>query len=58
MRYLREALRRLSPDIAVVRTSPVYETVPVDFIDQADFLNVALEAVTLFGLACEQMIQM
>jgi 2-amino-4-hydroxy-6-hydroxymethyldihydropteridine diphosphokinase len=39
---LRAALERLEP----VRISPIYETEPVDYADQAWFLNVAAEIHT------------
>lgn len=40
---LREALNRLSQHdkIEVLRTSPVYETEPVGYLDQPQFLNMA-----------------
>ena len=42
---LRAAIERLSaPDVRVLRTSPVYETEPVDYTDQGWFLNLAVEA--------------
>jgi 2-amino-4-hydroxy-6-hydroxymethyldihydropteridine diphosphokinase len=45
--YLRTALARLeAPDLHVLRTSPVYETEPVDYTDQRWFLNVVAEAET------------
>jgi 2-amino-4-hydroxy-6-hydroxymethyldihydropteridine diphosphokinase len=42
---LREALFRLSrlPGVRVVRSSPVYESEPWGYADQADFLNAAVE---------------
>ena len=44
---LRAAIERLAaPDVRVVRTSPVYETEPVDYIHQRWFLNLAVEAET------------
>jgi 2-amino-4-hydroxy-6-hydroxymethyldihydropteridine diphosphokinase len=44
---LREALRRLEhAAIQVLKTSSVYETEPVDYLDQAWFLNAVLEAQT------------
>ena len=44
---LREAIERLeAPDVHVVRTSPVYETEPVDYTDQPWFLNLVVEAET------------
>ena len=49
---LRAAIERLSaPDLRVLRTSPVYETEPVDYIHQRWFLNLVVEAETsLFPL--------
>lgn len=43
---LREAIARLAPDVRVLRVSPVYETEPVDYTDQAWFLNLVVEAET------------
>jgi len=44
---LREALRRLDhAAIQVLKTSSIYETEPVDYLDQAWFLNAVLEAQT------------
>ena len=44
---LRAAIERLeAPDVRVVRTSPVYETEPVDYTGQRWFLNLAVEAET------------
>lgn len=44
---LRDAIAALAKsDIRVVRVSSVYETQPVDYLDQAWFLNMALEAET------------
>ncbi len=44
---LREAVRRLrEAGILVKRTSSIYETEPVDYLEQAWFLNSALEAET------------
>ncbi len=50
--HLREALQALPSDrLAVVRISPVYETAPVDKLDQPDFLNLAAEIeTTLFPM--------
>ena len=33
-----------SPDLHIVRASPIYETEPVDCADEAWFLNLVLEA--------------
>jgi 2-amino-4-hydroxy-6-hydroxymethyldihydropteridine diphosphokinase len=45
---LRAAIERLSANgIEVLRTSPVYETEPVDYTDQRWFLNVVVEASTV-----------
>ena len=44
---LRAAMERLAaPDVRVVRTSPVYETEPVDYTHQGWFLNLVVEAET------------
>jgi 2-amino-4-hydroxy-6-hydroxymethyldihydropteridine diphosphokinase len=44
---LRAAIERLSsPDLRVLRTSPVYETEPVDYTAQGWFLNLVVEAQT------------
>jgi 2-amino-4-hydroxy-6-hydroxymethyldihydropteridine diphosphokinase len=44
---LRAAIELLSgAGIAVLRTSPVYETEPVDYTDQRWFLNMVVEAST------------
>ncbi len=46
-RNLRDALDRLAaPELRVLRTSPVYETEPVDYTDQRWFLNLVAEAET------------
>src|SRR5271157_1770740 len=44
---LRTAIERLAaPDLRVLRTSPVYETEPVDCTAQRWFLNLVVEAET------------
>ena len=44
---LRAAIGRLSaPDLRVLRISPVYETEPVDYAEQPQFLNLVVEAET------------
>jgi 2-amino-4-hydroxy-6-hydroxymethyldihydropteridine diphosphokinase len=44
---LRAAIERLAaPDLRVLRTSPVYETEPVDYTAQPWFLNLVVEAET------------
>jgi 2-amino-4-hydroxy-6-hydroxymethyldihydropteridine diphosphokinase len=44
---LRSAIERLrTPDLAVLRVSPVYETEPVDYAEQRWFLNLVVEAET------------
>jgi 2-amino-4-hydroxy-6-hydroxymethyldihydropteridine diphosphokinase len=44
---LRAAIERLAaPDLRVLRTSPVYETEPVDYTHQRWFLNLVVEAET------------
>ena len=35
-----------APDLQILRVSPVYETEPVDYTDQPQFLNAVLEAET------------
>lgn len=46
-RNLRQAVERLaSNDLRVLRASRIYETEPVDYIDQAWFLNQVVEAET------------
>jgi len=46
--HLRQAVERLeSPDIRVLHASRIYETEPVDYLDQAWFLNQAVEAETV-----------
>jgi 2-amino-4-hydroxy-6-hydroxymethyldihydropteridine diphosphokinase len=49
---LHAAIERLSaPDLRILRTSPVYETEPVDYTNQRWFLNLVVEAETeLFPL--------
>jgi 2-amino-4-hydroxy-6-hydroxymethyldihydropteridine diphosphokinase len=51
-RNLRAAIERLgAPGLRVLRTSPIYETEPVDYADQRWFLNLVVEAeTTLFPL--------
>jgi 2-amino-4-hydroxy-6-hydroxymethyldihydropteridine diphosphokinase len=45
---LRKAVEQLaSQDMRVLHTSRVYETEPVDFVDQAWFLNQVVEAETM-----------
>jgi 2-amino-4-hydroxy-6-hydroxymethyldihydropteridine diphosphokinase len=45
--HLRTAIERLSSaDLRVLRTSPVYETEPVDYTSQRWFLNLVVEAET------------
>jgi 2-amino-4-hydroxy-6-hydroxymethyldihydropteridine diphosphokinase len=44
---LRDALAKLeAADLHVLRTSPIYETEPVDYTDQRWFLNLVAEAET------------
>lgn len=43
---LAAALAALPPDVRVVRTSPIYETEPWGYADQARFLNQVVEAET------------
>lgn len=46
--YLKQATRRLNehPNITVIKTSSIYETVAWGLKDQADFYNLALELTT------------
>ena len=44
--HLREALKRLPPKVALHKVSSVYETAPVDYQDQPDFLNMACQGET------------
>lgn len=48
--FLRRALEELNnnPKIAVTKVSSFYETAPVGYLDQGNFLNIALEIETLF----------
>lgn len=49
---LREAIRRLSESgIHIIKTSSIYETEPVDYLDQPWFLNAVLEAQTELSAA-------
>jgi 2-amino-4-hydroxy-6-hydroxymethyldihydropteridine diphosphokinase len=49
---LREAIRLLSASgIAITRLSSIYETEPVDYLDQPWFLNAVLEAQTTLPAA-------
>lgn len=47
-KYLNEAVLRLDrhPSVAVERCSSIYETAPVGFTDQPDFLNMAVSVRT------------
>jgi len=51
-RNLRAAIERLgAPGLRLLRTSPVYETEPVDYTDQRWFYNLVVEAeTTLFPM--------
>jgi|SRR5699024_515367 len=46
--YLKNALQLLEKhdQIQVTQKSPIYETVPVDYLNQADFLNMVVELKT------------
>jgi 2-amino-4-hydroxy-6-hydroxymethyldihydropteridine diphosphokinase len=49
-RNLRDAMAALGrAGVQVVRVSSLYETEPVDYLDQAWFLNMAIEAETELG---------
>ena len=56
---LQAAVEKLSrPDFRIAKISNVYETAPVDFLKQPDYLNIALEAQTvLFPMRLLQRIQ-
>ncbi len=43
---LNLALRRLGEVMVILRVSPLYETAPLGFAEQPDFLNLVLEART------------
>jgi len=43
---LQEAISLLAPTVRFLRVSPIYETEPVDYVDQAWFLNLVVEAET------------
>ncbi len=43
---LKTAIKLLPPDVRVIKASPVYETPPWGYLNQADFLNQVLEAET------------
>lgn len=43
---LKNAVDSLPPEVRVIKASPVYETPPWGYLDQADFLNQVLEAET------------
>ena len=45
-RFLESAIVLLPPKVRVQKCSPIYETKPWGFKDQADFLNLVLEAST------------
>src|SRR5699024_478660 len=46
--YLKNALQLLEnhDQIQVTKKSPIYETDPVDYLNQADFLNMVVELKT------------
>ena len=46
MENLLAAIDALSPEVQVVRRSPIYQTPPWGYTDQPDFLNLVLEATT------------
>jgi 2-amino-4-hydroxy-6-hydroxymethyldihydropteridine diphosphokinase len=55
--YLKEAIKQLNEaaDIEVTRTSSIYETDPVGFTEQGQFLNLVLEVKT--SLSPESLLQ-
>jgi 2-amino-4-hydroxy-6-hydroxymethyldihydropteridine diphosphokinase len=44
--HLEAGLAALPPAVGVLRRSPIYETEPWGFTDQADFLNMVIEGET------------
>ncbi len=46
VRNLEKAVRLLGEKITIEKVSSIYESSPVDFIEQADFLNLVLTAET------------
>lgn len=46
LEYLREALKRLPPEVELLKVSSVYETAPVGYQDQPNFLNMACQGKT------------
>jgi len=52
---LLAAIDALSPEVLVVRRSPIYQTPPWGYTDQPDFLNLVLEGST--SLAPEALLQ-
>lgn len=44
--YLQAALDCLPPAVEILRQSPLYETAPWGYTQQADFLNVVVEGAT------------
>ena len=46
--YLKEALELLETmgEVTLIRRSSIYETAPVGYLDQADFLNMVIEIKT------------
>lgn len=48
IQYLESCLYELSkhPDISIINQSSIYQTVPVGYTDQADFLNMVIEIKT------------
>jgi 2-amino-4-hydroxy-6-hydroxymethyldihydropteridine diphosphokinase len=43
---LQRAAKALPPEVRVINASPIYETPPWGYLDQADFLNQVLQAET------------
>src|SRR5690625_572822 len=48
--YLRRAIQKLEKvdEISIVQQSSVYQTDPVDYLDQDDFLNMVIELFTSY----------
>lgn len=56
LHHLREAVRALHShdEVKVLAVSSIYETAPVGFVDQADFLNLAVQVKT--GLGAQELL--
>lgn len=63
--YLQKAVQQLAEqqDITLVKQSSIYETAPVDYTEQADFLNMVVQIETTLAphallLVCQQIEKM